>query len=93
MAQTVERMGRTFVGMAHPDTHPLVVPAKYVKRVHMFDIPAPLREHAHNSLAELSGDVWWTLGEFRYAGEADYDTAVCRRNRRGQIEYGIDLDV
>lgn len=92
MAQTVERTGRTFVGMVYSDTHPIVLPAEYVKRVHMFDVPAPLREHAHNSLAGLEGDVWWTLGEFRYSGEADYDTAVCRRNRQGQVEYGIESE-
>lgn len=92
MTQAVERTGRTFVGMVHRDADPILMPAEYVKRVHMFDVPASLREHAHNLLADVCGDVWWTLGEFRYSGEDCHETAVCRRNRRGQVEYGIETE-
>ena len=92
MSETITRSGRTFAGMVHPDTHPIATPDAYVKRVHMFDVPAPLRDHAHASLGELSGDEWWTVGEFRYAGEFCYDTAVARRNERGQVEYGIEAE-
>lgn len=87
-------MGKAFTGMVHPDTHPITSPDGYVKRVHMFDIPAPLREHAHYALNDLSGDGWWTVGEFRYEGEGCYDTAVARRVMRGGhvvVEYGIEV--
>jgi hypothetical protein len=88
----IVRSGRTFEGMAHPDTMPLVVADRYVKRVHMFDVPAPLREHAHAVvLLSRQGGVWFTLGEFRYAGQTCHESAVCRRNGRGQVEYGIEI--
>jgi hypothetical protein len=92
MSSTITRSGRTFEGMAYPDAHPLTVPDRFVTRVHMFDVPATLREHAHNALGDLSGNVWWTVGEFRYAGEGCYETAVACRNRRGQVEYGIESE-
>lgn len=85
-------MAKTFVGMAHPDTHPVTTPGEYVKRVHMFDVPTSLREHASYALGELSGREWWTVGEFRYEGEACYDTAVARRTDKGVIEYGIETE-
>lgn len=94
MTDTIARSGKAFAGMVVPDTHPLTVPDRYVSRVHMFDIPASLREHAAYSLNDLSGDQWWTVGEFRYAGE-DYDTAVARRvlrDGRVVVEYGIESE-
>lgn len=83
------RSGRTFTGMTIPDTHPMTLPAAFVTRVHMLDVPASLRAHAAYALGELSGDEWWTVGEFRYEGEEYYDTAVARRVA-GQIQYGIE---
>lgn len=83
------RTGRAFTGEVIPDTHPTTLPAAFVTRVHMFDIPATLREHAAYALGDLSGDEWWTVGEFRYAGESFYDIAVARRDR-ATILYGIE---
>lgn len=80
--------------MVYLDTHSLSVPVNYVERVHMFDIPTSLREHAHCSLNDLSGDEWWTVGEFRYEDGADYETAVARRVMRSgrvTVEYGIEV--
>lgn len=94
MADTVKRTGKTFSGMAFPDTHPSTVDNTYVRRTHMLDIPALLRVHAYGALGDLSGDEWWTIGEFRYEGE-DYDTAVARRilrNGRMAVEFGIERD-
>jgi hypothetical protein len=91
-ATAVVRSGKTFEGMVFPDTHPLTVPDARVRRVHMFDVPALLRQHAHESLHTLSGEEWWTIGEFRYTRE-DYDTAVARRAMVAGnmiIEYGIE---
>lgn len=82
----------TFEGMVYPDTHPLTVDSTYVRQVGMFHIPAALRQHAYESLGDLSGDEWWTVGEFRYAGQ-DYDTAVARRilrDGRMTMEFGIE---
>lgn len=94
METMVKRSGKTFAGMVYPDTHPVTVPERYVTRVHMFDIPAALREHAAYALGELSGGEWWTVGEFRYAGE-DFDTAIARRvlvGGRMVIEYGVESE-
>lgn len=90
----VVRSGKTFEGMVIPDTHPLTVPGRSVRRVHMFDVPTTLRQHAHEALHALSGEEWWTIGEFRYTRE-DYDTAVARRVMVAGsmiIEYGIEED-
>lgn len=87
-------MPKSFTGMAHTDAAPLMTREQDVKRVGMFDVPAPLREHAHVVLTDLSGGVWWTVGEFRYAGESDYDTAVARRVMRSgrmTVEYGVEI--
>lgn len=94
METMVKRSGKTFAGMVFPDTHPVTVPDRYVRQVHMFDIPAGLREHAAYSLNSLSGGEWWTVGEFRYEGE-DFDTAVARRVLRGSrmvVEYGVESE-
>lgn len=91
---TVARSGKTFEGMVFPDTHPLTVPTQHVRHVHMFDVPATLRQHAHESLHTLSGEEWWTVGEFRYTRQ-DYDTAVARRVTRDghmTVEYGIECE-
>lgn len=90
----IARSGKTFEGLAYLDTHPLTVPDRYVTRVHMFDVPAVLRDHACTSLDALSGDEWWTVGEFRYQGE-DFDTAVARRVLREgcmAVEFGIESE-
>lgn len=82
-------------GSIVPDTHPVTVADKWVKRVHVFDIPVTLREHAHNVLSDLSGDEWWTVGELRYSGQPEYDTAVARRvlrNGRMAVEFGIESE-
>lgn len=81
--------GKAFAGMTYPDAHPICVPVRHVKQTTMSAIPAPLREHAQACLSAVSGDEWWTIGEFRYAGE-DYTTAVARWKRTG-IEYGIEI--
>ncbi len=74
-----------------PDTHPIEISGAGVERVHMFDVPASLREHAHYMLGELSGNVWWSLGTFLAQGETLLDSAVCRRNERSQVEYGVEV--
>lgn len=92
--ETPTRSGKTFEGMVFPDTHPLSVPDTQVRRVHMFDVPATLRQHAHESLHSLCGEQWWTVGEFRYTRQ-DYDTAVARRVTRDghtTVEYGIECE-
>jgi hypothetical protein len=91
MANTVQSQGRTFVGMVHPYANPVTVDDRWVYRVHMFDVPTPLREFASGVITPLSGDEWWTIGEFRYADGLDYVTAVARWRRAG-IEYGIEGD-
>lgn len=86
------RSARPF-GMVFPDAHPIVMPDEYAKRVHMFDIPASLREHACTVLDTLSGGVWWSIGEFRYAGDMDFTTATARRvlvNGRMAVQYAIE---
>lgn len=93
MADTVVRAHRTFEGMSCPESHPVTVRDRYVTRVHMFDIPTSLRNHAYQTLDALSGGEWWTVGEFLYTGESCYDVAVARRvMREGRmvIEYGVE---
>lgn len=90
---TVKRQGRTFVGMCHPDSQPVMADDRDVRRVHMLDVPTPLRQHAYESLGDMSGDQWWTVGEFRYTDEPEYDTAVARRvmrNGRMAVEFGVE---
>lgn len=76
MGETVvSRSGRVFSGMVYPDAAPVRVDADSVRPVHMFDVPASLREHACTFLdGEAADGQWWAVGEFRYAGEeyADY---------------------
>lgn len=94
MSVSLQRVGRSFAGMAFPDASPLVIAECDVQRVHMFDVPSPLREHAHESLGELSGGEWWTVGEFRYADESEYSTAVAKRVMvagRMVVEYGVEI--
>lgn len=94
MVASVKREGRSFVGMAYADDSPLTLRDQDVKRVHMFDVPTTLRDHACSVLGGMSGGVWWTIGEFRYVGECDYDTAVARRvmrDGRMAIEYGVEI--
>lgn len=79
-----------FSGMVYPDTAPLVAPDTAVKRVHMFDVPTVLRDHAASVVTAVSGDHWWTVGEFRYADE-DYVTAYAQWSRAG-VTFGIDDD-
>lgn len=86
--------GKTFAGMVYPDMQPLTARNEDVRRVHMFDIPAPLREHACSVLDAREGGVWFSVGEFRYEGRADHDTAVARRvlrNGRMAVEYGVEI--
>lgn len=91
----VSPIGRVFAGMVFPDDAPITSPQEYIKPVHMFGIPAQLREHAHTFLdGEAADGQWWTVGEFRYAGE-DYLTAYARRvirDGRVQTDYGIETD-
>ena len=86
--------GRTFGGMVFPDANPVTVDARWVHRVHMFDVPTSLREFAAGVLSPVSGDEWWSIGEFRYTDTpySDYVTAVARWRRTG-IEYGVEGDV
>lgn len=82
---------KAFEGVAITDTHPTIIAAVYVRKVGMFDVPASLREHAVYALGDLSGGVWWTVGEFLYAGESVYDTAVARRVGV-QVQYGVEKE-
>lgn len=99
MSETViSRSGRVFAGMVYTDSNPCKVSADHpdhVDRVDMFDVPATLREYACTFLdGEAADGTWWTVGEFRYAGE-DYITAYARRvHRDGRIavDYGIESD-
>lgn len=88
------RQHKGFAGMVYPDPVPTTMPDRDVTRVHMFDIPTSLREHACTQLDSMSGGAWWTIGEFRYEGE-DYGVAVARRALRGgrmAVEYGVESD-
>jgi hypothetical protein len=85
--------GSRFMSMGYMDDRPLALRDVDVKRVHMFDIPVLLREHAHATLGDVHGAGWWTIGEFRYVGGTDYETAVARRVMSGgrmTVEYGIE---
>lgn len=89
----IQRSGKTFEGVVCSVTQPMWIPVHHVRRVHMFDIPAVLRERANYSLNGLAGNEWWTVGEFRYAGEG-YDMAIARRVTRGGrtvVEYGVEV--
>jgi len=90
VAQRERVVARKFEGMAYPDACPLVVMGADVERVHMFDIPTSLRDHAAKVITPMSGEAWWTIGEFRYAGE-DYATAVAQWSRAG-VTFGIERD-
>jgi hypothetical protein len=86
------RSGKVFEGMAYPEDFPSTVPGGYVTRAHMFDVPGVLRERAVHVLGTREGGVWWTVGEFRYAGE-DFSQAVARRvmrDGRMVVEYGLE---
>lgn len=85
----VVRQGRAFEGDVIPDGLPTRVEGRFVTRVHMFDVPAQVREHAWDALGDMSGGMWWTVAEFRYAGQRVYDIAVARRVG-SQIHYGIE---
>ena len=94
----IGRSGRVFAGMVYTDSDPCRVSAErpdYVERVHMFDVPSTLRAYACTFLdGEAADGVWWTVGEFRYAGE-DYITAFARRvirDGRVTVDYGIERD-
>lgn len=96
MGVSLARTYRPFAGMIYPDAAPITVDAEHVRAARAGEVPTLLREHARETLHTLAGDEWWTLGEFRYLGEYDYDTAVARRVTReghSSIEYGIELDV
>lgn len=88
-------MGKAFAGMVFPDVAPLAVTDDHVSRVHMFDVPSPLRVHACTFLDGQAADgQWWTVGEFRYEGE-DYGTAFARRvlrDGRVTVDYGIEAE-
>lgn len=84
----IVRKGKGFIGNVYTDPAPLPVTTGTVQRVHMFDVPASLREHAVYALGDLSGGQWWTVGEFRYTDSPDYETAVARRVG-AQVQYGI----
>lgn len=83
-------MAGKFSGMVYPDASPIMAPDTAVKRVHMFDVPTGLRDHAATVITHMSGDHWWTIGEFRYEGE-DYTTAYGQWSRAG-VTFGIDND-
>lgn len=94
----VSRSGRVFAGMVYTDSDPCRVSAErpdYVRRVHMFDVPSTLRAYACTFLDREAADgTWWTIGEFRYAGE-DYITAFARRvvrDGRVTVDYGVEAD-
>lgn len=89
MVAAVVRSGREFTGMVVPEGLPTEVASRFVRPVHMFDVPAVLREHAGYALGDMSGSRWWTLGEFRYVGEDVCESAVARRVG-AQIQYGIE---
>jgi hypothetical protein len=75
------------------DTHPVTIDSRYVVPVGMFEIPATLRQHAHEVLGDMSGGEWWTIGEFLADGETLADTAVARRRRdAGEmvIVFGVE---
>jgi hypothetical protein len=91
MAVQVVRQGRAFTGGVIPDGLPTTVGDRFVCRVHMFDVPAEVRECAAYALGDLSGGTWWTVAEFRYAGQDVWDTAVARRVG-AQIQYGIEKE-
>lgn len=82
--------GRVFAGMVLLDASPVVADDSTVRRVGQFDIPTPLREHAHVVMPRLTRCVWLSIGEFRYAGE-DYTTAFCKWDGREWL-YGVDSD-
>ncbi len=91
-ARQQARQAQTFLGMVHPDSHPVTVANRWVTRVGGCDIPDPLREFAAGVITAMSGDEWWTIGDFRYADNPHtYVTAVARWRRAG-IEYGIEGD-
>lgn len=83
-------MAETFDGMVFPDTNPLRVHDEDIRYVHMFDVPTALRNRAYQALDLLPWYEWWTVGEFRYAGE-DYVTAVAHRGADGRISFGVRI--
>lgn len=94
----VSASGRVFAGMVYTHSDPCEVSAEYldhVMLVSLLDIPSVLREYACTFLdGEAADGTWWTVGEFRYAGE-DYQTAFARcvdRNGRVSVEYGLESD-
>lgn len=92
MSETVgSRGGRVFEGMAYPDANPLRVHDEDIRYVDVSDIPQVLCDRAHQALDLLPSCEWWTVGEFRYAGE-DYSTAVARRGADGRVTFGVETD-
>lgn len=86
-------MRTSFAGMAHTDGMPLRVDDRDVTPAHMLEIPVPLRDHAVSFLDTAEAGQWWTVGEFRYAGDTEYDTAVARRVMRDgrlAVQYGVE---
>lgn len=75
------------------DTHPVTVRDRDVEPIALRDVPSELREAAATALGSLSGDEWWTVGEFLDDGETLSDTLVARRvlvGGRMAIQYGVE---
>lgn len=86
---TAVREYKSFTGSVHTDPTPERADAGEIRQVHMFDVPASLREHAAWALGDMPGGAWWTVGQFRYTDSPALKTAVARR-MGAQIQYGIE---
>lgn len=99
-----KRPSRPFDGVLYPIGRPFRVSEGCVKRVHMFDVPTVLREHAHAVVSGEPGTGWRAVGEFhvtdgsygtdRNALRGACVTVVARRVVRGgavSVEYGVEI--
>lgn len=76
-----------------PDWYPAVLRELRVERLHVFDVPTTLREHAHNVLPIQREDesvTWWTIGRMPVDGVSRW--VVAHRMPGGAVAYGLETE-
>ena len=89
-------MGVTLDRHIRPDYEPVVIsPGNLTERMHTYDVPAALRQHAREILSDrthgpASYTVWWAIGTFSHRG-TDVTVAASWHPRHGAA-YALTTD-